>query len=250
MTIMKSDTSHVSIAENLQELIDAKADMKSAIESKGVEVTGGLSTYADAIREIETGDIRSEYDGISFTGSRFREPPYFDTSWMTDMSGMFFDCNFIVIVPHYDTSNVTDMHGMFGSCEDLTTVPQFDTSKVTNMRDMFDGDWALKSVPLLDTSKVTNISGMFINCSSLTDVGGFKNLGMQPTLITTDMFGNDNLGRARYLTHDSIMNIINNLYDRKSAGYSVVTLPFSSANLGRISDEEKAIATNKGWILS
>ena len=43
----------MSIADKLQDLIDAKADMKSAIESKGVEVTGGLSTYADAIRDIE-----------------------------------------------------------------------------------------------------------------------------------------------------------------------------------------------------
>ena len=34
----------MSLTDKLQDLINAKADMKSAIESKGVEVTGGMST--------------------------------------------------------------------------------------------------------------------------------------------------------------------------------------------------------------
>jgi hypothetical protein len=46
------------------------------------------------------------------------------------------------------------------------------------------------------------------------------------------------------------MNIINNLYDRASAGYSVVTLKLAAKTLALLSDEEKTIATNKGWTLS
>ena len=45
----------MSIADKLTLLINTKQDIKSAISEKGVEVTGGMTTYADAIRRIENG---------------------------------------------------------------------------------------------------------------------------------------------------------------------------------------------------
>lgn len=42
----------MTTAEYLNDLITAKEDMKSAIEEKGVEVTGGLTSYADAINSL------------------------------------------------------------------------------------------------------------------------------------------------------------------------------------------------------
>lgn len=66
---MKLDTSHVSIADKLQDLIEAKADMKAALQEKGVTPTGGLSTYADAISKItDTLDCEVIYvpNGINF----------------------------------------------------------------------------------------------------------------------------------------------------------------------------------------
>lgn len=61
----------MTIADNLQTLIDCKADMKSAIESKGVTVSGGLSTYADAIRQIDGNTINCELDfsKLNYTSS-------------------------------------------------------------------------------------------------------------------------------------------------------------------------------------
>ena len=46
-----------TIADKLQELINSKADMKSAIAEKGVNVEGGLTTYAAAIRKIQQGSV-------------------------------------------------------------------------------------------------------------------------------------------------------------------------------------------------
>jgi hypothetical protein len=43
---------------------------------------------------------------------------------------------------------------------------------------------------------------------------------------------------------------LNGLYDRKTAGYSVLGLQLGSTHLAKLTDEEKAIATNKGWTLS
>ena len=43
----------MNTAEYLNTLIECKEDMKAAIEERGITITGGLSTYADAIEEIE-----------------------------------------------------------------------------------------------------------------------------------------------------------------------------------------------------
>ena len=68
----------MTIADNLQTLIDCKADMKSAIEEKGVTVSGGLSTYADAIKQIVPPIVDVKvfeiYSGLQLNGSELEEP--------------------------------------------------------------------------------------------------------------------------------------------------------------------------------
>lgn len=49
---------------------------------------------------------------------------------------------------------------------------------------------------------------------------------------------------------ESLMNIINNLYDIATAGVQPQKLQLGSTNLAKLTDEEKVIATNKGWSLS
>ena len=56
----------MSIADKLTLLINTKQDIKSAISEKGVEVTGGMTTYADAIRRIETGGVEGQEKRILF----------------------------------------------------------------------------------------------------------------------------------------------------------------------------------------
>ena len=46
--------------------------------------------------------------------------------------------------------------------------------------------------------------------------------------------------------HDSLMSIINNL----ATVTTTQTLTLGSTNLAKLSSEEKAIATNKGWTLA
>ena len=182
--------------------------------------------------------------------------PLLNTSKVTNMKATFQNCTSLTTIPQIDTSNVTIMTDMFRDCQKLTSIPQLDTSSVANMQMMFYNGTvntpALTSVPLLDTGNVTNISGVF-GCSSVylsnfTDFGGFKDLGKQNSISGTE--NNGFLDRCPSLTHESLMNVINNLYDRKSAGYSSRTLKFGTDHLNKLSDEEKAIAINKGWKLS
>lgn len=111
-----------------------------------------------------------------------------DTSNVTDMSNMFYDCGFTGLdVSSFDTSKVTDMHGMFADCYLLSELDLsgFDTSNVTNMRGMFQGCRSLTSMDLsgFNTSNVTDMGLMFDECRSLVSV----NVSGFDTSNVTDM---------------------------------------------------------------
>ena len=114
--------------------------------------------------------------GITHMGDMFYDctslttVPLFNTSSVTNMDGMFYNCTLLTSVPLFDTSSVTDMYSMFINCTSLTTVPLFNTSSVTDMGNMFHICTSLTSVPLFNTSSVTNMSFMFNSCTSLTSV--------------------------------------------------------------------------------
>lgn len=231
MTIMKSDTSHVSIAENLQELIDAKADIKSAIESKGVEVTGGLTTYADAIREIDGGvsGVWKLNDEIKLAYSTFSTiPTYIDTSDVTNGWLLFGHCDSLVEVRNISTSKMTQMHYMFFECPNLIKVAELDASNVSNVFQMFGDDDVTDYMPIV------------------RDLAGFTNLGKRSYITGTEDF----LRPCHYLTRESVVNVFNKLYDRKAAGYSVVTIKLYIDVMDKLTDTDIAIATNKGWTVS
>ena len=233
---------------SLTQLIDCKQDIKSAIIEKGVEVTGGLTSYADAIRQIKSG-ISSLIEvpiNTRFYGSKWAVAPIIETANWTDMSSMFYNCTNMTHIPRYDTSSVTSMDNMFTQCYSLNTLPLLDTSKVIDMGFMFYSCTSLISLPTIDASRVRDVEAMFYYCTSLTDIKGLLNLGMYGNLIGTDTLFKD----CDNLTHDSLLNIINNLYDRKTAGYSVLTLKLHANVSALLSDEDIAIATDKGWAIS
>ena len=51
------------------------------------------------------------------------------------------------------------------------------------------------------------------------------------------------------LTHDSLMSIVNALQDKASLG-TTGTITLGTTNLAKLTDGEKAIATQKGWTLA
>ena len=100
-----------------------------------------------------------------------------DTSKVTNMSGMFVDCNALenLDVSRWNTSKVTDMSWMFTDCHVLESpdVSRWNTSKVTDMSRMFAYCYyALESLDVSgwDTSKVTDMEGMFTYCYALKNL--------------------------------------------------------------------------------
>ena len=99
-----------------------------------------------------------------------------DTSNVTNMSGMFNGCTYLtsIDVSNWDTSKVAYMGGIFNSCSSLTTVDvsNWDTSNVTDMTKLFNLCNSLTYVDVSnwDTSKVNIMSSMFYSCKSLTSL--------------------------------------------------------------------------------
>ena len=133
-----------------------------------------------------------------------------------------------------DTTNVTNMGNMFSYCSNLASIPQLDTSNVTNMFRMFESCSNLVSIPALDASNVTNFEYMFNACGNLISIGvyGFR----YSVDITYTALGHDALV--------AFLNQAGTAYD------SSQKITMGSAKLALLSDEEKAIATNKGWQLA
>ena len=172
--------------------------------------------------------------------------PLFNTQNVTTMSSMFDNCKSLTTVPLFDTQNVTLMNSMFNVCTSLTTVPQFDTQNVASMTSMFSNCTALESLPLFNCSNLTSISLFFgfSEFKKLTTLGGFKDLKIN----WDEDYG---LAKCPNLTYESVMNVINNLYDFRANGDETTTkkIKFHANSLALLSDDDKAIATNKGWIL-
>ena len=177
----------------------------------------------------------------------------FDTSSVTDMSSMFYGCNFSTLdLSSFDTSAVTNMNEMFKHCDRLTTLDlsSFDTSAVNFMAGMFDNCDRLTTLDLssFDTSSVTNMSSMFYNCNNLTTIIGNHTIeevhagtvkAMRGLKISISFSYSPNLERA------SILALFYGLADL--TGNTKQTISLHATAKARLTAEDIKIATDKNW---
>ena len=152
------------------------------------------------------------------------EVPLFDTSNVTSINQLFLGCNTLVSVPLFDTSSAMGMASMFSGCSSLVSVPLFDTSSVTSMSTMFNGCSSLVSVPLFDTSSVTNMSTMFQNCYSLTAVPLFDT--SKVTAVSSMFWTCSSLVSVPLFDTSSVTNMSTMFQNC----YSLTTIPLINTN--------------------
>ena len=189
--------------------------------------------------------LEDEYETPSY--QRLVFAPMLDTSNVTNMSRMFKGTASLVYVPLYDTSKVESMRGMFEH-SGIMFMPKFDTSNVRDVIGFCAETTRLVSMPKFDFSNVVEIGeffGYWNSVMSLVNLGGFEGLKID----WNDGWG---LNNCPYLTYESIMNVINGLYDFRGNGDNdtIKTLKIHTNTMALLSDEDKQIATNKGWMLT
>lgn len=221
---------------------------------------------------IDVSNVTSFYD--AFANNKTIENvnvSNWNTLQVTNMSSTFYICDKLqsVSCENWRLDNCTSMYAMFDSCLALKNFDpsRWNTSKVTNMEWVFVRCASLTSLDLSnwDTSQVTIMNNFFNSCTSLTslDISGWntsKVHGMRNMLyncvsletlkcdnliLPNIELGNIGLVYSTKLSVDSIVGLLNAL-PQSDKGYS---FQIGSDNIGKLSDEQKAIATDKGWTL-
>ena len=175
---------------------------------------------------------------IIFTG--------WDTSgWaVTSLDSFLYGCRSLreIDLSVFDTSNwtVINIYAMVRDCYSLEEVDlsSWDISNfaITDTRYCFTNDFVLKTAILQESlfSNSSNVNGTFNDCRSLVNVSGFR------------LFLNHSYSNCIRLTRQSLLNILNAL-----PAVSVTrTLTLGQTNKLKLTAEEIAIATQKGWTVA
>lgn len=212
------------------------------LDTSNVEVMNGMFEQCTSLTDIPLLDTSkvTKMTNMFNNCTSLTTIPILNTSNVIRTANMFYNCSSLTTIPQLNTSNVTIMYSMFYECISLTSIPQLDTHSVTDMGFMFYGCSSLTSIPQLDATSLTNANNMFgysfNTLDKFTEFGGLTNLKV-----------NLDLTPCPKLTHDSLMNVINEAADVTS---SPKTLTLGADNLAKLTDADKAIATNKGWTLA
>jgi len=171
--------------------------------------------------------------------TKLREIPLIETGNATSFYGFFASCSALQTIPVLDTSKGKDFGYFVYYCSSLKAFPAIDVSKGTNFKCMFQGTYTapfVNSVPHLDMSSGTNFDSFTSSCR-MTSCEGFGAIKVSFTIAHT------------LLDRDSIVKIFNQLATVTSGTITLKTDTVNYHLAEKLSDEDKAIATEKGWTL-
>lgn len=209
---------------------------------------------------------------------------------VTDMSGLFCNCTSLTSlnIEGWDVSNVNNMSNLFNNCNSLTSlnVNNWNISNVKKISSMFSGTLSLKSINLSnwDTSSIIDMSFLFYQGNNLNiDMSGDKwafnadvidklqdsanpfnrwadgkvnSLILGKNFFAYDGKFKDNLGNflsnafKDWDKNSFVKSFVENSYDRKSNGLSVMTLKFYSTLKKHFTEQDIATITAKGYIIA
>lgn len=169
------------------------------------------------------------------------------------------------------TSKLTNCSSLFNACYSLKRLPNltgWDLSKATDVNSMFSGLYGIRELNtdgIIFPTVNTKHDNFFRYCYQLINLNA-SNIDLKYASASYSNFISDcreliefyppqnigygnracNFSFANMLSHDSLLRILNNLATVTTA----TTLTLGKANLDVLTDEEKAIATSKGWTLA
>ena len=243
--------------------------IKNKIVEKGVEVADGTKTseYADKVGAVYEAGVKSEYDrfwdeiqrngdrtyyeygfcswGVEYIRPKYKVIPtsrilylFASNPLLKVVEKDYFDLSQVTISP---TQQTYGLYATFRQCSNLETIEDIGIPS-GYLYDTFRYCRKLHTIEVLridsDAKIQSTTFGECVNLQNLTIEGTIGQNGFK-------------VSESPKLTHDSLMSIINALQDKTTdtSGTSwVCTL--GATNLAKLTDAEKAIATQKGWTLA
>lgn len=150
------------------------------------------------------------------------------------INNTFFDCGWLKSISLNTTTGVPvkvkSMSETFNYCNQLKTLPLMDLTQCTRFSVIDCNN--LESIPAYDLSNITSI-----NISDLYKLKEIHATGMKVSF---------NISSSTNFTKEALVEILNNL----ATVTTTQTLTMGTTNLAKLTDEDKLIATNKGWTLA
>lgn len=177
-----------------------------------------------------------------------------DVSNLTDCYQLFMSSNNLkkVNLSNWNLINCTSLQYTFNFCSNLTEViiNNINTSNVTEFISVFSNCSKLNKITgLFKGDSLVNLAGAFQRVTALTEFNGFENLGKAYDTSKPVNYSNYtlDLSTCSELTHDSLVSIINNLYDINTKGCNAQQLKIGATNIAKLTSEELSAGTSKGW---
>lgn len=191
---------------------------------------------------LDSSMVTTLYSCFSF--SKITNVPNFDLSNVTNAYKAFYNSN-ISQLPNLNLSKVTDMEGFAGSCYYLTNVGNLDTSLCKQFKNAFNFCDDLTTIQGINLSSAVSTEASSSYNSPLYNIFYYDSK-LQNITFYGSINASLDLSSSTVLTHDTLMSAINAL------GQTSITktLTLGQSNLDKLTDDEKAIATSKGWTLS
>lgn len=162
----------------------------------------------------------------------------------SNISSMFTKCEALeaVLLPKF-TRGISNFTYMFDRCIKIKNIDltSMNFSSPSSMASVFNGCKSLESVNLstLNTRNITSANSAFNDCTSLSNIIFSENLFPNTGFNDLDLSYSP-------LTHDCAVDIFNKLATRTNSP----SLKLSATTKGYLTENEIAIATGKGWVVS
>jgi hypothetical protein len=190
---------------------------------------GNRTNYAYAFKKWTTEIFKPKYNitAKGSNGALFQEAKLPDLKGILESLGV-----------KLDTSESAYLLQFFQGAT-IQYIPEIDARKVTNSGYAFSSSAIISIDKLIVSETTTWGSTTFNGASSLESVIFEGTIGKDGLILSS----------CTKLNHDSLMSIINCLKDYSGSG-STYTVTLGTTNLAKLTDAEKAIATEKGWTLA
>lgn len=250
----------MSIASEIQRLQGAKANIKAAIEQKGVTVGDGtIDTYAAKIDEISGGGSCVEFDRYLKTATFTSLNMFGKSEAVLNFDNMSVFMN-LFSIDSADNANTTVEHLTINSSNEITSLQSmlycnnagrdyvlkrvtlnFSTKNCTNFQHAFTNQQVVEIVDgtPLDMSAVTvaTRTGAFTTTPALKEV----------RFVKESIPLNISFAQSANLSTDTIQSIIDGLADL--TGGTAQTLTLHATVGAKLTDTQKATITAKNWKL-
>lgn len=148
-----------------------------------------------------------------------------------------------------DAPNLVASNNQFTYCNTLEELSLLNTTKMQLINYSFTNCNNLRKLSAIQCESLVCFPGVFNgNQPKLEDFGGFINIGKN---IPASSVFTLNLSNAHKLSHQSLLNVLDGLYDLTELHRSKpLIVQLGEANYNKITEDEIKIATDKGWTVT